>query len=237
MAVDRNGIKSLCASVKKTNRNILFPAEAESVLRIYGIKVIKSISCRNNLDEILQAAEEIGCPVALKLISLDILHKSDFGCVCLNLKNRDEIVKAYDKVLRNIDQRIPRAGIEGFLIQGMASEGHEAIIGLAEDPTFGKVIMFGLGGIFVEILKDVAFRKIPINSIDAWDMIEEIKGFKILQGARGKEPANLNLLQEILMQTSFLGQEIDEIKEIDLNPVFVNSQNALVADPRIILHA
>ena len=117
----------------------------------------------------------------------------------------------------------------------MAPEGHEAIIGLAEDPTFGKIIMFGLGGIFVEILKDVAIRKIPITVLDARDMIEEIKGFKILKGARGKEPVNLNLLQETLMKASRLGQEIEEIKEMDLNPVFVNSKNTLVADPRIIL--
>jgi acyl-CoA synthetase (NDP forming) len=237
MAIDRNEIKSLFASIKKTNRNVLFPAEAETVLGCYGIKVIKSISCRNNLDEILQSAKGIGFPVALKVISLDILHKSDFGCVHLNLKNRDEIAKAYDKVLKNINQVNPRAAIEGFLIQEMVPEGHEAIIGLAEDPTFGKIIMFGLGGIFVEILKDVAIRKIPISSLDARDMIEEIKGFKILQGARGKEPVSLKLLQKILMQISCLGLEIEEIKEIDLNPVFVDSQNALVADPRIILHA
>jgi acyl-CoA synthetase (NDP forming) len=237
MAIAPNEIKSLFARVKKANRNLLFPAEAESVLGFYGIKVIKNISCGNNIDEILQAAQGLGFPVVLKVISLDILHKSDFGCVHLNLKNRDEIAKAHAKVLNNIKQANLGAGIEGFLIQKMAPEGHETIIGLAEDPTFGKIILFGMGGIFVEVLKDVAIRKIPITSIDARDMIEEIKGFKIMQGARGKEPANLNLLQEILMQTSCLGQENEEIKELDLNPVFVDSQNAWVADPRIILKA
>ena len=237
MAIDRGEIKSVLAGIKKAKRNVLFPAEAEIVLDAYGIKMIKNISCDNNLDEILRAAEGIGFPVAFKVISLDILHKSDVGGVQLNLKNRDEVAKAYDTVLSNINRINPGADLRGFLIQQMAPEGHEAIIGLAEDPTFGKIIMFGLGGIFVEVLKDVAIRKIPITALDARDMIEEIKGFKILLGARGKEVANLNQLQETLMKTSRLGQEVEEIKEMDLNPVYVNSQNAMVADPRIILNS
>lgn len=236
MMINIKGIRELLAGVKGKKRDVLYPMEAESVLRAYGIDLAKSIFAGNNLKEVIRSAEEIGFPVALKLISPDILHKSDAGCVYLNLKNRQEITKAYNDVLRNAGMSNPHAYIEGFLVQEMIQYGHEVIVGLATDPTFGKIIMFGLGGIFVEILNDVAIRKIPITALDAQDMIEEIKGYKILQGVRGKEPANLELLKEILLKTSRLGLEIEEIGEMDLNPVFVNAHHALVADARIIIH-
>ena len=235
MAIDKAEIKLLIEGIRKEKRVVLFPAESEAVVGCYGIDLTKSVFSGNDLDEILRTAEEMGCPVALKLISQEMLHKSDAGCVQLNLNNHEEITRAYHSILQNIGGANSKVQIEGFLVQEMIQDHHEVIVGLASDLTFGKIIMFGLGGLFVEILKDVAIRKIPITPIDARDMIEEIKGFKVLQGARGKEPANLNLLQEILMKTSCLGQEIEEIKEMDLNPVFVNSQNALVADPKIIL--
>ena len=230
-----NGISEILAGVKEKKRNVLYPMEAESILQVYGIGIPKSIFASNSLKEVIRSAEEIGFPVALKLISPDILHKSDAGCVYLNLNNNQNINKAYNDVLKNAVMRNTKAYIEGFLVQEMIQYGYEIIVGLATDPTFGKIIMFGLGGIFVEILNDVAIRKIPITVLDAQDMIEEIKGYKVLQGARGKEPANFELLKKILLKTSRLGLEIEEIEEMDLNPIFVNAHHALVADPRIII--
>ena len=235
MATDREGVKTLFANLEKAKREVLYPEEAEKVLRTYGINTAKSFFCRNDVEEVLRSSEEIGFPVALKLISQDILHKSDAGCVALNLGNREEVRAAYHGILENAERAKRDALIEGFLVQEMVHKGHEVIVGLATDPTFGKIILFGLGGIFVEILKDVAIRMVPIAKADAQDMIEEIKGYKVLQGARGKEPANLQLLREILLGVSRLGNEIEQIREMDLNPVFVSSSRATVADSRILV--
>lgn len=235
MAGNREEVKSLIADIKKRQRTVLYPVEAETVLGFYGIDVIKGAFPGDDLDQILRSAEKIGFPVALKLISADLIHKSDAGCVHLNLNSRDEIINAYNDILIHAGRANPGANIEGFLVQEMISDGHEVIIGITTDPTFGRIILFGLGGIFVEILKDVAIRKIPISDLDAQDMIEEIRGYKILQGTRGKEPVNLMLLRDILLKMSRLGEEIEDITEMDLNPVFVNSHQALVVDPRIII--
>ena len=159
---------------------------------------------------------DIGFPVVLKLISPDILHKTDAGCIKLSLANTDEISEAYHEILENATKVEPSAEVKGFLVQKMVQYENEVIVGLANDLTFGKIIMFGLGGIFVEVLNDVAIRKVPITQLDAKDMIEEIKGYVILQGVRGKESVNFNLLQEILLNVSRLGVVLQEIKEMDL---------------------
>jgi acyl-CoA synthetase (NDP forming) len=235
MATDREGVKAVFANLEKAKREVLYPKEAEKVLRPYGINTARNLFCKNDLEEVLRSSEKIGFPVAVKLISRDILHKSDAGCVALNLGNRKEVRAAYHDILKNAESAKQGVSIEGFLVQEMVQNGHEVIVGLATDPTFGKIILFGLGGIFVEILKDVAIRMVPITKADAQDMIEEIKGYKVLEGARGKEPANLQLLREILLGVSRLGNEVEQIREMDLNPVFVSSSRAIVADSRILV--
>lgn len=237
MEITRERLTALWAEVKKAKRKVLYPREAETLLAAYGIAMVKGAFAENDLEEVIRRSEEIGLPVALKLVSRDILHKSDEGYVALNLADREEVARAYSEILENVGKRRPGVIIEGFLIQQMLKNGHEVIVGLANDPTFGKIILFGLGGIFVEILKDVAIRKIPITIADAQDMIEEIKGYKILLGARGREPANLHVLKEFLLGASRLGSEIEEVAEMDLNPVFVNSRNALVVDSRVLIHS
>ena len=235
MVSDMDAIRALFDDVWKVNRSVLFPMEAESVLKNYGIENVKSAFAKNNFEEIVRSAENIGFPVVLKLISPDILHKTDAGCIKLSLANTDEISEAYHEILENATKVEPSAEVKGFLVQKMVQYENEVIVGLANDLTFGKIIMFGLGGIFVEVLNDVAIRKVPITQLDAKDMIEEIKGYVILQGVRGKESVNFNLLQEILLNVSRLGVELQEIKEMDLNPVFVNASSALVADSRILI--
>jgi acetyl-CoA synthetase (ADP-forming) len=235
MVFDVETISTLLKEVKEAKRDVLYPSESESVLQSYGIDYPKSVCTGNDLAEVLQCVDKIGFPVALKLISPDILHKSDAGCVKLNLHNEKEIKKAYNDILKAAGKINKNEELKGFLIQEMIHSGHEVIIGLATDPTFGKIIMFGLGGIFVEILKDVAIRKIPITQLDAQDMIEEIRGHKILMGARGKEVANFPLLKELLLKVSLMSMEVGEIKELDFNPIFINSKKALVADARILI--
>ncbi len=154
MNKNREEIKTLLANAKDTNREVLNPEEVEEILRAYQIELARSIFCKNDLEEVLQSSDEIGFPVALKLISKDILHKSDAGCVMLNLRTRDEVRQAFRNILENAQRVRLEVVIEGFLVQEMIQKGYEVIVGLATDPTFGKIILFGLGGVFVEILKD-----------------------------------------------------------------------------------
>ncbi|WP_300458107.1 acetate--CoA ligase family protein [Desulfobacula sp.] len=228
-------INALMNKVIKSDREILYPSESDAVLDYYKIPQPKWMTTGNNVEQAVQAAEQIGFPIALKLISPDILHKSDAGCVKLDLNNSPEVEHACHDILEKAAHAHKTPRIEGFLIQEMVKEGHEVIIGLAQDVTFGMIIVFGLGGIFVEILKDVAIRKVPITPADAMDMIEEIKGYKILKGARGKVVANIDLLKDMLLKVSQMGMEQKQITELDFNPVFVDSHRALVADSRIIL--
>ena len=223
-------------SLAQQNREFsLNPMDANAVLGAYGIETAKSIFVNANLEKVVAAAEEIGFPLVLKLISQKLLHKSDAGLVHLSIQDKEGVRRAYHEILKNKERADDTAEINGFLVQRMLQNGYEVIVGLAADPTFGKIVLFGMGGIFVEILKDFAIRKIPISRSDARDMIEEIKGYQILKGARGKEPANLKSLEELLLSVSRLGMEVSQIKEMDLNPVLVNSQKASVADIRIIV--
>jgi acyl-CoA synthetase (NDP forming) len=177
----------------------------------------------------------MGFPVALKINSPDIIHKSDSGGVKLSLNNVAEVKKAYDEVLKKMRKHYPRAAVHGVSVQKMLQPGTEVIIGTIKDPQFGPVIMFGLGGIFVEILKDVSFRVIPVKRKDAQEMIEEIKGFPLLQGYRGKEPASLPALVEMILKISNFIKENPQIKELDLNPIFAYRNKVVAVDARVVL--
>lgn len=225
----------LISQIKHKREFSLSPMDAIALLEAYGIDTVKSVLVKANLKEVLAAAEEIGFPLVLKLVSQDLLHKSDAGLVYLDIRNKKEVRSAYHEILKNKERADRAAKIRGFLVQRMVENGYEVIAGLGFDPTFGKIILFGMGGIFVEILKDLSIRKIPISRRDARDMIEEIKGYPILKGVRGKDPANLKSLEMLLLNVSQLGMEVDEIREMDLNPVVVDSEKASVVDSRIIV--
>ena len=171
----------------------------------------------------------------LKVISPDVVHKSDMGGVKLGLKDAAETAAAYDDIVASIKANQPGAVIEGVSVQGMARPGTEVIIGMSKDSQFGPVLMFGLGGIMVEILKDVAFRIVPLTRRDARSMIQEIKGFPVLNGYRGQEPADIEKLEDTLLKLSEFVQQHDEIKEIDLNPIFAYKDGLTAVDARIIL--
>ncbi len=208
---------SIFDQVKKEGRSILTEFEAKTQ------------------KEAVLLSRKMGFPVALKITSPDVIHKSDSGGVKLSLNNVSDVKKAYDEILKRVKKQYPDAVIHGIGVQKMVRPGTEVIVGSSKDPQFGPVIMFGLGGIFVELLKDVSFRIIPLERKDALEMIKEIKGYPLLQGYRGKEPANISALVEIILKISKLIQENPNIKELELNPIFVYRDRAVGVDARIIL--
>ncbi|WP_297476290.1 acetate--CoA ligase family protein [Thermococcus sp.] len=224
-------------SVLSQGRTAMVEYEAKQVLKAYGLPVPNE-KLAKTLDEALKYAEEIGYPVALKLMSPQILHKSDAKVVLLNIKTPEELKEKWEEIHENARRYRPDAEILGVLVAPMLKPGREIIIGVTEDPQFGHALMFGLGGIFVEVLKDVTFRIIPITERDARKMITEIKSYPILAGARGEEPADIEAIVQLLIKVSQLVDELrDYIKEMDLNPVFVynEGEGAVVVDARIIL--
>lgn len=180
----------------------------------------------------VRAANKIGFPVAMKISSKKILHKSDIGGVKTNIKNEEEAKLAFNEIMQNARKKL-HTRPEGVLVQKMEA-GTEVIIGLKKDPQFGQTVLFGLGGIFVEIMKDVSLRIAPLAKDDCIEMIKELKGYSILAGARGKKPANIEALVKVLMAVSKIGVNNPNIAEMDLNPVLVNENTAKVVDVRIL---
>ena len=225
---------NIIQDVKKQGRDVLTEIEAKQVIQEAGVKTIET-RLASSQKEALAICSNIGFPVVLKIASPDITHKSDAGGVKTGLKNGVEVRKAYREIMASVRQKYPKAKIEGVAVQSMARPGIEIIIGMYKDAQFGPVIMFGLGGIFVEVLKDVSFRLIPILPRDAEQMIQEIKGYALLNGYRGQEPAHIPSLVDILLKVSALVEKTPEIKEIDLNPVFAYKDGAIAVDARIIL--
>lgn len=186
-------------------------------------------------EEAIKIAGQLGLPVALKIVSPDIAHKSDSGGVRLGIGTTEDAGKAYDEIISSVTKKQPGAKIQGVSVQTMARPGVEVIIGMTKDAQFGPVLMFGLGGIFVEIMKDVSFRIVPLVKQDAAEMIKEIKGYPLLEGYRGQEPANLTKLEDMLLKVSDFVERNPRIKELDLNPVFANRDGAVAVDARIVL--
>lgn len=218
---------------KKEKRSLL-ETEAKELLREYGIPV-PDFKLIKNEDEISGLAKEINFPITMKIVSPDIIHKTDAGGVKLNIKDEKEAKLAYQGIISKAKKYNKEAQIFGVITYSMIPKATEIIIGIMKDPHFGPVIMFGLGGIFVEVLKDISFRILPIEDRDAEEMINEIKGFKILKGVRGEGPKDIKAIKNLLLKISQLTLENPEISEIDLNPVFVFEKGLQVIDARMIL--
>ena len=213
-----------------SNQTVLTEFESKELLREIGI-IVPDQKLTTSKDETLSAAEEIGFPIVLKLIAEDIVHKSDTGAVKLKLKNKEEVSNAYEELMK-----IPSQREKKISVQKMADEPiTELIIGMTTDPQFGPALMFGIGGILVELLEDVSFRIAPITEYDANEMIHEIKGFPILDGFRGKPKADLDAIIKTLLKISDLVVKHEEINEMDLNPVFIYENGLVCVDARIIL--
>jgi acyl-CoA synthetase (NDP forming) len=234
-AADKEMARSLLAKARGEKRD-LFLHEAGEVLKVYGIPMVKGIPIPDE-GEAIKVAKQFGFPVAMKVISRQISHKSDVGGVQLNLRSEATVADAYRDMIKRIHQAYPEAKIEGVLIQPMATGGRELIIGGRQDEQFGPIVLVGLGGIFVEIFGEVSLRIAPITPREAMDMINELRGIAIFKGARGSKSSDLESVGEVLLRLSQLLCDLPEIREIDINPlrVFQEKDGCLGLDVRMIL--
>jgi acetate---CoA ligase (ADP-forming) subunit beta len=220
--------------VSELKQILLTEFEAKELLRKANIPVVETRLARTKR-EAIKLSINIGFPVVLKIASPDIIHKSDAGGVRVGLNNITQVSKAYSEIITSIKQKFPNAHIEGVTVQKMASHGVELIVGMNKDPQFGPVLMFGLGGILVEIINDVSFRVVPLTKLDAMGMIKEIKGYKLLEGYRNIKPVNIPAIADLILKVSDFVERNPQIIELDLNPVFADKNGVLVVDARIIL--
>jgi acyl-CoA synthetase (NDP forming) len=229
-------VNEILSQARKEKRTVLTEIESKKILREVGINCTDTRLAATR-EGAVTLSKEIGYPVVLKISSKDITHKSDAGGVKVNLKDKTEVERAYDEIMTSAKKKFPNAVIEGISVQSMAKPGIEVIMGMVKDSGFGPVMMFGLGGILVEVLKDVSFRIVPLDKWDASEMIHEIKGKKLLDGYRGQDPANIPYLEDMLLKLSTFIENTPGIEEIDMNPLFAYKDSAVVVDARIILSA
>lgn len=234
--VDAGRVREVFDSVRKQGRKELVEVEAREVLQAYGLPVART-KLATNLEECIRAARELGYPVVVKIASPLILHKTDIGGVVVGIETTDELVTAYETVTANARKFVPAASIWGVLVQEMLPPSRELILGMSRDSQFGPLLMAGLGGIYVEILKDVAFRLAPLSEEEAKEMLQELKSYWMLQGARGEKPADIDAVVECILRVSQLVTEFSEIAELDINPLWVmeDGKGCLAADARIVL--
>lgn len=225
---------AIIEAARRAGRTLLNEVESKQLLEEAGIPVVTARVARS-ADEAIALADRLGYPVVLKVLSQDIPHKSDVGGVQLNLADAAAVRAAYDRIMAAVHTAAPQARIEGISVQRQARTGVEVIIGMTKDPQFGPVLMFGLGGVMVEVLKDVAFRIVPLEPRDAQEMVREIKGLPLLQGYRGAEPADLGALESLILKVSAFVEAHPEVEELDLNPVFAYHDGAVAVDARVVL--
>jgi acyl-CoA synthetase (NDP forming) len=234
--VDTETVHAILNNAIQNNHLFLPENESEKILRIYGLPVVPG-ELATSPEEAVLIAQNIGFPVVMKINSEDIIHKSDVKGVVLNVNSAEEVRNTYCSMTEQVLQVKPEARIKGILISKMILSGEEVILGVKRDPSFGPIIMFGLGGVYVEVFKDVSFRVAPIDEIIADSMMKQTKSFKILEGIRGKAPRDIAGIRECLMRLSQLALECPQIKELDINPLIVleKDKGCYVADARILL--
>ncbi len=223
-------------TIKNAGTSVLDEIQCKKILKQYGIESTEPVLCRT-VEEAVTAADSFGYPVVMKIISPEITHKSDIGVVKLNLKTVPEVKNAFNDIMAVSREKVPNATLEGVSVQNMASPGLELVIGMTKDPHFGPMVMFGMGGTLVEVLKNISFRIVPLSREDVSEMIRETKVYTLLKGYRGKPPIDISYLEELLLKVSAMAQENPEIKEMDINPLFAYEKGAVAVDARIILEA
>lgn len=233
--------KKIFKTALEEGRTFVLEHEAKDIMKGYGIP-IPPYATATTADEAVEKSKSIGFPVVLKILSKDILHKSDAGGVKVNLKDEDAVREAFDEIMKNVKSFGKEKGIDvdlsrGVFVSAFADMGTEMIVGVTKDPQFGHALMVGLGGIFVEVLKDVSFRLIPFTESDAREMLSELKAYRILEGVRGEGPRDVDALIEIMLAISKMVDENPEIIELDCNPAFVyeKGKGAVVVDARILI--
>ena len=213
----------------RQERSTLSEFESKQVLNSYGIPITREILV-DDVKGLIPASQEIGYPVVLKGCSSEISHKTEKGMIRTDIRNDDEAMAAFQNITTNME------GTDGaVLVQEMVRGKRELVVGMTRDPQFGPCVMFGLGGIFTEILRDVTFRVAPLEKRDAFEMMQEIKGHMILDSVRGMEAANLDMLAEILLKVGRIGLENEKVKEIDINPVILSGSLPVAVDALIVL--
>ncbi len=235
-SVDKGAAGNVFDRVRAQGRKELVEVEAREVLAAYGFQVARTILA-TNLEECIRAGREIGYPVVVKIASPQILHKTDIGGVVVDIQNTDDLITAYERVTVNAGKFFPQAEIWGVLVQEMLPPSRELILGVNRDSQFGPMIMVGLGGVYVEVLKDVSFRLAPLSEEDARDMLTELKSYWLLQGTRGERPADIDAVIESMLRISQLVMDFPDINELDINPLRVmeEGKGCLAADARIVL--
>jgi acyl-CoA synthetase (NDP forming) len=233
--------KKIFKTALEEGRTFVLEHEAKDIMKAYGIP-IPAYDTAVTADEAVEKSKAIGYPVVLKILSKDVLHKSDAGGVKINLKSDDEVRNAFNEIMNNAKNFGKEKGIDvdlsrGVFISDFADMGTEIIVGVTKDPQFGHALMAGLGGIFVEVLKDVSFRLIPFTENDAREMLKELKAYKILEGIRGEPARDIDSLIDVMLAVSKMVAENPEIIELDCNPTFVyeKGKGTLVVDARILI--
>src|SRR5512132_3865169 len=234
MANNKTEVRRILDKVKAEGRTSLTAPEGKLVCDAYGIPVPKE-GVATSAAEAAKLAGSMGFPVVLKIVSPDILHKTEAGGVLVGLKSADEVSKGYDTILANAKKYKADAKIDGVQVQQMLKGGTEVIVGSITDGSFGKLVAFGLGGVLVEVLKDITFRLAPAAKADALSMLDGIQAAEMLKGVRGGDPVNRDALADLIVGVSELVSDFPEISEMDLNPVFATKESAIAADVRIVV--
>jgi len=234
--VDKEGTMALLEKAKQDDKKYLTEDEATRILAAYRLPVVPNSLVKSE-QEAVKSAEKIGFPVVMKIMSDDIVHKFDVNGVVLDIQDAKAVREAYQSIIKNVKEKRPNAKIRGILVTRMIDEGQEVILGIKRDPSYGPVVMFGLGGIFVEIFKDVTFRVSPMQEQDAGNMIREINGSALLSGARGRTIKDIAALQESILRLAQLAHDCPQIRELDINPLIVLDQGngCFIADAKIML--
>jgi acetyl-CoA synthetase (ADP-forming) len=227
--VSHNSATEIIESARLKGRNCLSEYEAKRVLAFFGLPVTKEVLV-DNINELKKATQQIGYPLVIKGCSSEIAHKTEQGLIHLGISNEDEAIAAFTKIKEKLGNK-PSA----VLVQEMVRGSRELVMGMTRDEQFGPCVMFGLGGIFAEILRDVSFRKAPLDKKDALEMMREIRGNKIIDAFRGMAAADMAMLTRMLINVGLIGLEFGCVKEIDLNPVIISVEKPIVADALIIL--
>ncbi|MGA8709196.1 MAG: acetate--CoA ligase family protein, partial [Steroidobacteraceae bacterium] len=231
---DRAAVRKVLDLAKTARRTALTAPEARSICEAYGI-VLPAEGVATTAEGAAALASSIGYPVVMKIVSPDILHKTEAGGVLVGLRSAEQVTQGFDTILRNARSYNAKAEIIGVQIQQMLQGGQEVIIGAVTDPAFGKLVAFGLGGILVEVMKDITFRLAPASREEALSMLDGIAAAEILRGVRGAAPVDREALATMIERVSALVADFPEIAELDLNPVFASERGAIAADVRIVL--
>jgi acetyltransferase len=236
--VNRKRVERIISRQLRTGRLYVGEAKAKEILQAYDFSIPDG-RLVSTLDEAIETAPRIGYPLAMKIVSPDIIHKSDIGGVKLFLSNAEEVADAFELMMLRIGRKAPDALLEGVYLEHMVPKGREVILGMTRDPQFGPMLMFGLGGIFVEVMKDVTFHLAPITSDEAMQMLMGTRSYKLLEGVRGQAGVNLAAIGEALQRISQLVTDFPQIMELDINPFIVGGigEESVAADARIQLSA